>query len=154
MENLNEISKRVLTLKRTFNVPRQTVWEAWTSAEHIVQWWAPAGMHVTVICHEFKVGGKWKYVMPMPDGSEFISEGIYSEIIPPAKIVTSADFRPMTEGVTIYVLFEERGDKTDFTFSVIHPTEEYCRQQEEMGFYNGWGAAFDRLGSHITGLVR
>ena len=145
MENLNEISKRILTIKKTFNVPRETVWEAWTRPEHIVQWWAPKGMKITVLAHEFKVGGQWKYVMPMPDGSDFISEGVYSEIVAPEKIVTSANFRPMTEGITIHVLFEEKGGKTDFTFSVIHPTEEYCRQQEKMGFYNGWGSAFARL---------
>ena len=145
MENLNEISKRVLTIKKTFNVPRKTVWEAWTDPEHLVQWWAPKGMQITIVQHEFKVGGHWKYTMPMPDGSEFISEGVYLEIIVPEKIVTSANFRPMTEGVTLQVLFEEIGGKTNFTFSVIHPTEEYCRQQEKMGFYNGWGSAFERL---------
>lgn len=145
MESLNEISKRVLTIKKTFSAPRETVWEAWTSPEHIAQWWAPKGMKITVVKHEFKVGGQWKYSMPMPDGSEFISEGIYSEIIVPEKIVTSANFKPMTEGVTIHVLFEENRGKTDFTFSVIHPTEAYCLQQEKMGFYNGWGSAFDRL---------
>jgi len=153
MENPNELDKRVLTLKRTFNVPRLTVWEAWTDPRHIVQWWAPKGMKITVLSHEFKVGGKWKYTMPMPDGSEFISEGVYSEIIIPEKIVTSANFRPMTEGVTIHVLFEEKDGKTHLTFSVIHPTEEYCRQQEKMGFYNGWGSAFERL-EGILGAMR
>lgn len=145
MENLNEISKRILTIKKTFKVPRSTVWEAWTKPEHIVKWWTPPGMKMKVAEHEFKVGGRWKYIAPMPDGSEFISEGVYAEIVTPEKIVTSANFRPMTEGVTIHVLFEENGDTTEFTFSVIHPTEEYCRQQEKMGFYNGWGSAFKRL---------
>jgi uncharacterized protein YndB with AHSA1/START domain len=150
MENLNEISKRILTIKKTFNVPRNIVWEAWIKPEHIVKWWSPPGMKMTVVEYEFKVGGKWKYTAPMPDGSEFVSEGIYSEIASPEKIVTSANFRPMTEGVTIHVLFEENGSKTEFTFSVIHPTEEYCRQQEKMGFYNGWGSAFNRLESLIS----
>jgi uncharacterized protein YndB with AHSA1/START domain len=145
MENQNELSKRMLTIRKTFNVPRTTVWEAWTNPEHLVQWWAPKGMKVSIITHDFKVGGTWKYSMPMPDGSEFISEGVYSEIIEPEKIVTSANFRPMTEGVIMQILFEEDGDKTNFTFSIIHPTEEYCRQQEKMGFYNGWGSAFERL---------
>ena len=44
----------------------------------------------------------------------------------------------MTEGVEIHVLFEDCGDKTNFTFSVIHSTEEYFKQQEKKGFYNGW----------------
>ncbi|OQP58879.1 SRPBCC domain-containing protein [Niastella populi] len=150
MENLNEISKRILTLKRTLNAPRKLVWEAWTEADHIVRWWAPAGMNITVIKHEFKPGGQWKYIMPMPDGSEFISEGIYSEIIPYEKIITTADFKPMTEGVVLHVLFEEEGDKTNFTFSVVHATEEYCKQQEKMGFYNGWGTAFDRMEKYLV----
>src|SRR5262245_18889233 len=110
MEKQNEIDKRVLTIRKTFSVRRRTVWDAWTRPEHIVQWWAPPGMKITVEQHEFKVGGIWKYAMPMPDGSQFTSEGVYREIIAPEKIVTSANFRPMTEGVTIHVLFEERGD--------------------------------------------
>lgn len=145
MENPNDISKRILTIKKTFNVPRQTVWDAWTDPEHIIQWWAPPGMKVTVVLHEFKPGGTWKYTMPMPDGSEFVSEGVYSEIVAPQKIVTSANFKPMTEGVIMQMLLEEKDGKTEFTFSIIHPTEEYCRQQEQMGFYNGWGSAFKRL---------
>jgi hypothetical protein len=50
----------------------------------------------------------------------------------------------MTEGVEIRVLFAKKEDKTDFTFSVVHPTEEYCRKQEQMGFYNGWGSTLAR----------
>lgn len=152
MENPNETAQRILTIKRTFNVPVGIVWEAWTMPEHIIQWWAPRGMEVKVIHHEFRVGGRWKYVMPMPDGKEFISEGIYSEIVVQKKIVSPADFKPMTEGVILQVLFEEDGDKTNFTFSVIHPTEEYRKQQEKMGFYNGWGSAFDRLSLLIQTL--
>jgi uncharacterized protein YndB with AHSA1/START domain len=109
-------------------------------------------MSLTVVEHDFKVGGKWKYVMPMPNGDEFISEGQYSEIITFQKIVTSANFRPMTEGVEIRALFEKNGDKTNFIFSVIHPTEEYKVQQEKMGFYNGWGSAFSRFEGLLAAL--
>lgn len=150
----NDLAKRVLTLKKTFDAPIELVWEAWTQPEHIAQWWGPKGTSLKVVEHNFKVGGKWKYVMPMPNGSEFISEGEYSEIEKHKKIVTSANFRPMTEGVEIRAIFEKSGDKTNFTFSVVHPTEEYCRQQEKMGFYNGWGSAFDRLAAFVSALKR
>lgn len=145
MNNSNDAANRTLTIKKTFNAPVALVWEAWTQPEHVIQWWAPKGMKITVIEHDFSVGGKWKYTMPMPDGSEFISDGEYSEIVEFKKIVTSANFKPMTEGVELHVLFEEDGDKTNFTFSVVHPTEEYCQQQERMGFYNGWGSALARI---------
>lgn len=153
MQKQNDASSRTLSLKRTFNARVQLVWEAWTQPEHIAQWWAPKGMKVKVVEHEFKVGGKWKYVMPMPDGTEFISDGIYSVIVELEKIFSSANFKPMTAGVEIQALFEESGDKTNFTFNVIHPTEEYCKQQEKMGFYNGWGSAFDRLETLVSTLL-
>jgi uncharacterized protein YndB with AHSA1/START domain len=141
----NDLSKRTLSIKKTFDAPVELVWEAWTEPEHLAQWWGPKGMLMTIVEHNFKVGGKWRYVMPMPNGSEFISEGQYSEIVKFQKIVTSANFRPMTEGVEIRALFEKDGDKTIFVFSVIHPTEEYKVQQEKMGFYNGWGATLTRF---------
>ncbi len=150
---MSELNNRTLTIKKLFNVPIELVWEAWTQPSHIALWWGPKGMEVNVLEHDFKVGGKWKYSMPMPDGNEFISEGIYSSIVHHEKIISSADFKPMTEGVEIQALFKKEGDQTHFTFNVVHPTEEYCKQQEKMGFYNGWGSVFDGLGSYLTSLT-
>ena len=152
MKNQGDAKNRTLTLKRTFNVPVKLVWDAWTKPEHIAQWWGPKGMKTNIVEHNFKVGGKWRYVMAMPDGSEFIGEGVYSAIVVLQKIFSSANFIPMTEGVEIQALFEDDGDKTNFTFNVVHPTEEYCKQQEKMGFYNGWGSTFNRLESFVTTL--
>jgi len=111
-------------------------------------------MPITIVEHNFKIGGTWKYVMPMPGGGEFVSEGRYSEIVKFKKIVTTADFRPMTEGVVLHSLFESDGDKTHFTFSVIHPTEEYKMQQEKMGFYNGWGSTLLRFETVLASLPK
>ncbi|MEL6811663.1 MAG: SRPBCC domain-containing protein [Bacteroidota bacterium] len=149
MSNKDHTDNRTLTIQRTFNAHISLVWEAWTQPEHIAQWWGPKGMETKVIAHNFAVGGSWKYSMEMPNGSEFIAEGVYKEIVDHQKIVTSADFKPMTEGVELQVLFEEAGEQTHFTFHVVHPTEEYCRQQEQMGFMNGWGSVFDRLQEHL-----
>lgn len=149
MSKTSDAANRTLTLKRTFKAPIKLVWEAWTQPEHIANWWGPKGMNTKVIEHNFSVGGQWKYTMEMPDGNEFISEGIYSVIEEFEKIYSSADFKPMTEGVEIQANFEEDGDQTHFSFSVVHPTEAYCKQQEKMGFMNGWGSVFDRLGMFV-----
>ena len=152
MKTQSDASSRTLSLKRTFDAPLKLVWVAWTQPEHIASWWGPKGMKTEIVEHNFKVGGTWKYAMKMPDGSLFIGEGIYSVIVELKKIFSSANFKPMTEGVEIQALFEGNGDKTNFTFNVIHPTEEYCKQQEKMGFYNGWGSTFDRLEVFVSAL--
>lgn len=142
MGNLND---RTLTIKKTFDSPLDLVWQAWTKPEHLAKWWVPSGMEIKIMAHDFREGGKWKYEMLMPNGNTFVSEGTYMEIVEFEKIITSADFRPMTQNVELQCFFKAEGDKTIFIFNVVHETAEYCKQQEEMGFYNGWGSAFERL---------
>ncbi len=146
---MTDIEKRTITINRTFDAPRSLVWKAWTQSEHIANWWGPPGMKTDIVKHEFVVNGEWEYIMQMPDGKPFKSFGTYSQIEPPSLIETSANFIPMTEGVTLVAEFKEDGDKTAFIFKVIHPTEEYAKAQEKMGIYNGWGSVFDRLNQYL-----
>ncbi|MEL6276829.1 MAG: SRPBCC domain-containing protein [Bacteroidota bacterium] len=152
MNQMTELEKRTYTIKRTFKAPIQLVWEAWTKAEHITNWWGPPGMEITVVKHDFHVGGEWEYHMLMPNGKTFLSEGVYVEIEAPNKLVTTANFRPMTEGVELHISLVEEGDLTHFTFNVVHPTEAYCKQQWNMGAQNGWGSVFDRLENLLSEL--
>ena len=139
------MDNRTVTIKKLLDAPIQLVWEAWTNPEHIAQWWSPKGIKTEIIKHDFVEGGAWRFEMPMPDGNRFIAEGEYVEIVEFEKIVSKADFKPMTEGVEIQALFEAQGNQTRFTFNVVHATEEYRIQQEKMGILNGWGSVFNRL---------
>jgi uncharacterized protein YndB with AHSA1/START domain len=150
MNTASNIEDRTLTISRTLNAPRKLVWEVWTQAEHIAHWWGPQGMKVNVVRHDFRVGGEWEYTMKMPNGMDFISEGKYSKIEVLELIETSAEFKPMTEGVTLVLIFTDSAENTELTLKVIHPTVEYCKQQEDMGFMNGWGSTFDRLASYLV----
>ncbi|MEL6988768.1 MAG: SRPBCC domain-containing protein [Bacteroidota bacterium] len=145
MMELHEFANRTVTIERILDAPIDIVWEAWTNPEHIALWWSPKGVKTIVEIHEFKIGGHWKYIMPMPNGKEFIAEGIYTIIEPKTRIKSSADFRPMTEGVEIETILKAKGEQTHFVFHIIHPTESYKEKQERMGIQNGWGSVFDRL---------
>ncbi|MEM9545710.1 MAG: SRPBCC domain-containing protein [Bacteroidota bacterium] len=149
----NEFWNRTVKIERTLNAPIELVWEAWTNPEHIVKWWNPRGSDTTIEKHEFKVGGEWRYSMLMPNGRPFIAEGTYLEIIHHQRICSKADFKPMTQGVEIQSIFHAAGDKTEFTFHVVHPSEEYKIQQERMGIQNGWGSVFQRLEEFLTEMI-
>ncbi len=152
MSNSSTTDDKTLTLSRTFDAPISLVWEAWTNAKHIAQWWGPKGMETKIIRHEFKMGGSWEYAMTMPDGNAFIADGVYTLIVEMEKIFSSANFKPMTEGVEIQALFEANGEKTNFIFNVVHPSAAYCQAQEKMGFMSGWGSVFDRLEAYFDGI--
>lgn len=68
-------------------------------------------------------------------------------------MISSADFKPMTQNVELQCYIEAQGNKTKLKFSVVHETAAYCKQQEEMGFYNGWGSTLDRLETFIETCV-
>ncbi len=152
MTTQENIKDRTLTLKRTIPAPIESVWDAFTKAEHIAQWWGPKGIQVHIAKHDFRIGGQWRYTMEMADGHTFVSDGTYSDIEPPTKLVTSADFQPMTIGVVLEVLFQKNRENTDLKFSVLHPTRAYRKQQEGTGFYKGWEAALDRLENYVDQL--
>lgn len=154
MSTNTDAANRTFTLKRTINAPISLVWEAWTTPDHIKFWWGPKGMETRIVKHDFQVGGQWKYTMTMPDGNEFVTEGEYLLIEAMKKLFTTANFRPMTEGVEIQTFFEANGDQTDFTFCVVHETEEYHKQQEKMGIAKGWGSVISNLEAHIESIKK
>ncbi|HDZ13551.1 hypothetical protein LCGC14_0679610 [marine sediment metagenome] len=145
MEIQDNTAERTLSISKKLKAPVEKVWEAWSNPEHIAMWWGPKELPVKIVNHDFKIGGKWRYTMKLPDGNTFISDGTYADIVNYKKISTSADFKPLTIGVVLQIIFIEEEKGTRIDFHVLHPTIAYCKQQEGAGFYNGWNAAFERL---------
>ena len=47
MENSVAEKQKTITIKRTFNLPLNTVWKAWTDPETMKKWWGPEEYGVT-----------------------------------------------------------------------------------------------------------
>jgi uncharacterized protein YndB with AHSA1/START domain len=135
------------------------VWAAWTKPEHIKKWFTPAPW-TTIDCEiDLRPGGIFRTVMRSPEGQEFPNAGCYLEIVPNEKLVwTSAlgpGYRPAIGqaqtgfGKELYftaiILLEAQGTRTKYTAVAIHGDEATSKRHEEMGFYQGWGAALDQL---------
>jgi len=52
---------------RNFKFPRKQVYKAWTTPELLKVWWGPKGFTNTFNIFDFKVGGKWSFIMHGPD---------------------------------------------------------------------------------------
>lgn len=50
-------------VSRTFEAPRQLVWDAFTKAEHLAHWWGAKGSKIEVEKMELKKGGVFHYSM-------------------------------------------------------------------------------------------
>lgn len=153
-------SDREIIITRIFNAPRELVFKAWTEPEHITQWWGPKGFTTRVEELDLRPGGRSRYVMVGPDGTEYPAEGVFREVVPPERIVTTdefgEDYEKMTDidlpqGIVLTALFEEIDDKTTkLTLQISHPTAEDRRKHEEMGVVAGWNSSFDCLDEFLA----
>ena len=57
------MTKKRITLERTFDAPLADVWELWTTKEGIESWWGPSGFMVKVRKIDLRPGGDLDYAM-------------------------------------------------------------------------------------------
>jgi uncharacterized protein YndB with AHSA1/START domain len=153
---------------RTYAVPRETLWKAWTEADRFAQWWGPKGFKAELHKFELEPGGICHYRLTSPQGQEIWGKFIYREIEPPRRLLFVSSFSDPDENVISHpmapdwplrtlteVIFEEKDGKTTVTvhWTPIDPTEKQ-RQAFEDGresMKGGWGGTFDKLGDYLVG---
>jgi uncharacterized protein YndB with AHSA1/START domain len=143
-----------LVLERVIDVPVERVWEAWTTPEHVKEWFTPRPWTVARCEIDLRVGGKFSTTMRSPDGEEFPNEGCYLEIVPNERLVFTdalqGGFRPSGNSfMTAIIMLKAEGTGTRYTAIAMHKDEESRRKHEEMGFVTGWGMALDQLVAHM-----
>lgn len=147
-------SDRAIVITRVFNAPRDLVFKAWTDPKHVAQWWGPKGFTTRVTELDLRPGGKWRYVMIDPDGTEYPVKGVFREIVPLERIVTSDEFdqgfekvvnAELPKGIVMTAVFEDLAGKTKLTLQIMHESVEDRRKHEEMGVIAGWNSSFDCL---------
>lgn len=65
----------------------EAVFAAFARPELLAHWWGPDGFTNTFEVFEFRPGGRWKFVMHGPDGSNHRNESVFLELHGPSKLV-------------------------------------------------------------------
>lgn len=82
------------TAARTLPYSPQAVYDAFATAQVLASWWGPDGFTNTFETFEFKVGGRWKFVMHGPDGKNYPNSSIFVALEPASKVVIRHDCAP------------------------------------------------------------
>ncbi len=72
---------------RAFAAPPEAVFASFAKPERLSEWWGPDGFYSTFDAFEFKPGGRWRFTMHGPDGSDYPNEATFVSIEPARKIV-------------------------------------------------------------------
>jgi uncharacterized protein YndB with AHSA1/START domain len=116
--------ERIL-ITREFDAPRHLVYRAWTEPELIERWWGGERGEVTSAEIDLRVGGAWRCVMVLDDGSELAFRGEYRKVVPNERIVSTEVYEGAAGAQALNtVTFEEREGRTTLTVLVEHASKE------------------------------
>ncbi|WP_413613382.1 SRPBCC family protein [Bdellovibrio sp. HCB-110] len=142
--------------KRYFDVPVALAFEAWSSHEHLSQWWGPDGFTITTKSLDFSKNGIWEFIMHGPDGHDYKNKIQFTDIKKPDYI----HYKHLGDGeddtdVHFHskISFEEAGEGTNLTMEQIFPTkEELERVNKKYGAIEGGKQHVGNLAKYLDTL--
>jgi uncharacterized protein YndB with AHSA1/START domain len=151
---LERTSDRELVITRTINGPARLVYEAWTKAELLKQWWVPKSYGLSLISCEadVRVGGTYRLVFSHQGSEPMAFHGRYLEVTPCSRLVWTNEEAGDAGQVTT-VTFEERAGKTLVTLHELYPSKEALDAARESGVEPGTLETFDQLDDFVVSLA-
>ncbi|HEY6556147.1 MAG TPA: SRPBCC family protein [Polyangiaceae bacterium] len=147
-------SDREVRVVRTFNAPRELVYEAHITPAFVQRWMlGPPGWTMPVCEMDVRPGGayrwRWKSV---EDGKEFGFFGTFREVNAPSRLVHDEYYDPgdvggpmSTEPALITLELEEAGDITTLTVTMLFPSKEARDGAVGSGMTDGMEIGYARL---------
>jgi hypothetical protein len=154
-------SPQAVRLERTYDASVELIWELWTTADGLEEWWGPDGFETRVSEIELRPGGQVRYVMTatgpeqvafvqslgLPLSSEF--RRTFTEVVSPTRLayLSVIDFVPDCapyEHLTV-VDIEAAGQRTNVVM-MIDPLHDEAWTQE---YSDHRGLELDKLEAAI-----
>ena len=148
-------SDREIAFTRSFNAPRDLVFETHSSCEHMSNWWGPRKYEIASCEIDFRPGGKWRIVHRGPDGEEFGFHGEFREIARPERIAWTFEFEGMPGHVSVdTITFEERDGVTTITGRSLFDSKEDRDGMLQSGMEGGMVETYERLDEYLESLLK
>lgn len=133
---------KTVSITKEFAAVLSLVWDAYTKAELLDQWWAPKPYTSRTKAMDFKVGGRRFYAMVSPDGQERWSVQKYTSITPKTNFKFFNAFADKDENLELpgsdwNLNFSEQDGRTKVSISIYNESLERLERMIELGFVEG-----------------
>lgn len=135
-------------MTREFDAPCELVFRAMTDPKHIVNWFGNGPESMPVCDMDFRVGGKYRFVVTDSSGGQHPFAGEVLEIDAPNRMVQTQvyDIEPFNQfPATITLELIDLGGRTRMNETIRHMTKEARDGHLMSGMEEGAGLALDRL---------
>ena len=141
-------STQDLKLSYRFRAPREKVFAAFSTIEVVKQWFGPPTCQIGDGMMDFRVGGRYRFVVAGTEGKVAVS-GEFLEITPPEKICYSWKWEDDEDWVdvdsTVTFEFHAHGNETE-----MHMTHVGFPNEESRGKHGeGWQGSFVKLDAYV-----
>lgn len=135
---------------RIFNYQRELIYRAWSNPNHLKNWWGPAGFSNTFNEFDFRVGGKWSFIMHGPKKGNYFNECEFIKINEPSLIAWKRYSKPLFQ---VVATFEEiAAGKTKLVFKMLFDTADECRKVKPFAVDKN-EENFDRLETELAKMA-
>lgn len=141
-----------LTIRREFDAPKDLVWDCYTKADLLDQWFAPEPFTAKTKSMAFKEGGHWHFAMVDPDGNEHWVRFDYETITPKDGYHAQDAFSDSDGGINRNmpvskwdVTFEDATPRTLVQIVSTYETPEALQKVIDMGMQQGMEATLAQL---------
>jgi uncharacterized protein YndB with AHSA1/START domain len=147
-------SDREIVVTRVVAAPRRLVFEAYTNPEHVPNWLlGPPGWTMPVCEIDLRPGGAWHYVWRHADGTEMEMRGLYKEIVPPERLVSTESWGGDWPETLNTLLLTEHDGKTTITQQMLYASREARDAALKTGMLEGMAQGFERLDEYLATLA-
>ena len=151
----NVVDEKEIVITRVFDAPRELVFQMWTDAAHLAEWWGPRTFTNPVCECDARVGGAWYIVMRSPDGKDYPCGGTYLEVTPPERLLfkndaVDADGKVIIDGLTEVRFAEHGAGQTLLTLTTRAAALNEPMALAIAGMHAGWSQSLDKLAEMFT----
>jgi len=147
-ESIVQQGQADIILQRTFDAPREMVFEVWTQPHHISKWWGPKDFTNTTQKMDVRNGGVWDSIMHGPDGTDYKNHIVYNEVTPPERLIYTHESGPWFQAT---VTFEEHGNQTRLTMRMVFASgEQRDRTIKAVNAIEGGKQTLGRLADYLA----
>jgi uncharacterized protein YndB with AHSA1/START domain len=152
MASTENTTDRELIVTRTFNAPRELVFEAWVNPKHIIHWFGPDGFTNTIHEMNVKPGGVLRFIMHGPDGTNYPNKIKFIEVVKPERLVYThnGDKENDPHEFEVTVTFEAlEKKKTQLTMKMVVKSAEVLKQMKKFGAVEGAIQTLNHLETYL-----
>jgi uncharacterized protein YndB with AHSA1/START domain len=142
---------REIVMTRTFNAPRQLVFEAMIQPVLLKRWLlGPPGWEMTDCELSGEVGGAYRWAWRHADGQTMSLHGVFREWAPPARTVCTQVMEGVPGETLVTSVLAEQSGRTTLTTTVLYPSRQARDAALKSGMDHGVEASYDRLAALLA----